>query len=102
MTAKQLTLFDPPDSPPEVAPWADPALHVAPGDELLGYAPDPALLPQAIAALAPRFERRLGRKPTVAWCHPQALNGVREVAGVELRPRAGVPYVGWFFLGSER
>ena len=62
----------------------------------------PADLLAAIRAAAPRFERRLGQPATVAWCHPEALNGVREVAGIELRPRAGIAYKSWFYLGVKQ
>jgi len=63
--------------------------------------PDLARLPAAVRAAAERHRQRLGVAPTVAWCHPQALNGVREVDGVALRARAGIGSVQWIYLARE-
>ena len=82
---EQLQLFNP--APAEPPQW-----------ELLCQC-DPTKLPDAIHQAAPRFEERLGQRAAVAWCHPQALNGVREVDGIELRARAGIAYRSWFYLG---
>lgn len=69
-------------------------------DELLcdSRSPAHADLLAAIAADADAYRRRFGQPPTVAWCHPQALNGVRRVGEIELRPREGVGSVRWFYL----
>jgi hypothetical protein len=84
---EQLSFFNP--TPAEPPQW-----------ELLCQG-DPAKLPAAIRQAAPRFRQRLGQRATVAWCHPDALNGVREVEGIELRARANVAYQSWFYLGVD-
>jgi len=71
-------------------------------DELLwDIGPDPGRLPDAVRRAAARHAERLGVAPTVVYCHPQALNGVREVDGVALRARAGIGSVQWIYLAAK-
>lgn len=72
--------------------------RTSPPWELLCYAPAGGVA-GAIAADAPRFKRRFGQPPTVAWVHPAVIEAVGERAGgVALRAR-DVAYREWVYLG---